>query len=145
MEGGGIIMANRYGVRERGMALRLYLEGYSLTRIEKATGIPIFTISNWCKRYNWQGKLGEYAQKAENIMVESSFNIKKKELHKIEEMVEYLTNELKVAKLPTKDKLVSNIIEYQKLALLLKGVATDSKKVEVEHSGNVSVKLEDLL
>jgi transposase len=125
--------------------MNLYLTGKSAKEIQLVTNIPADTIQDWIGKYNWKQKEKEIQQRLEEQSVDTIVQYKEQFMEMLEVTIKDLQSKIELSKNPTSDKLYHVLLEYQKLALSLKGIQFDQKQVSVEHKGNVTVKLEDLV
>jgi uncharacterized protein YjcR len=134
-----------YGVGDKATALKMYLDGKSVTEISKILGITYHNVLNWSKEDDWARKKEKVVDKLQEAVIEDLVAYKRKKITELEGMVSFLLKEMENSKNPTKDKLANSIVELQKLILGIQGISVDSKNVKVEHEGKINLKLEDLL
>jgi len=119
-----------YSNEEKAMALSLYLAGKSYRDITEMTGIADKTLTRWSVEGDWDVKKHEHLVLLEKTAAEDITVFKHKMVLQLEGLRDEMIRDYKLAKAPTKDKIVSGIVDVNKQLLLLKGLPTEISKTE---------------
>jgi|LSQX01.2.fsa_nt_gb hypothetical protein len=134
-----------YSNADKAMALSLWLAGKDYRDIEEQTGIHRNTLINWANDGDWEKRKEEHLSLMEKTAIQDIADFKLDMIKQLETLREALIDDFKLSKNPTKDKIVSNIIEINKQILLIRGIPTEISKTENRHKIETMVRLEDLV
>jgi len=131
-----------YSNEAKATALSLYLIGENYKEITGMTGVTDKTLTKWAAEGNWEVRKTEHLKLLQNETVVDITDFKLKMIKQLEKLRDNLIEDFSISKNPTKDKVLSGILDINKQILLLKGLPTEVSKVnqqvEVKH-----MKLED--
>jgi transposase len=129
--------------------MKLYISGMNAENIQNATDIPASTITEWITKYQWVQLKEEAEEQITSKLTEKAIDdiaeYRSQTIKDLEELVEDVKSQIKLSKNPTSDKLHKVLQDYQTMILSLKGIQLNQTKTTVEHTGKISVKLEDLV
>ncbi len=120
-----------YDRKTKEKALKLYFLGKTLTQISKVKGMPSEkTLSYWRTKEDWNSKRKETNKKTAEKLIENVSDFKASMIEELVDIKSKLLAQFEDSPNPTKDRLADSIIKLQQQELLLRGEATEHKKVE---------------
>ena len=120
-----------YDSKSKNKAYKLFCLGKTLTEISKVKGMPSTNIlSKWKAQYDWSSRRNKIDKKTAEKIDENVADYKAKMISELCGIKSILLDEISKCLNPTKDKIVDGIIKLQQQELLLRGEATEHKKID---------------
>lgn len=123
--------------------MRLYVGGKTIIDVSATMGIEQATLKGWRDKYRWEDIKNDINARMAKRMVDEATQIRESMVSSISQIIHDITEDIKLSKNPTKDKLYQVLQKYQEMYLQLQGITVDEKVIKHEHNGEVKVKLED--
>lgn len=122
-----------YDAKTKQKAFKMFCLGNTLTEISNVKGMPSEeTLTTWKKKQKWEEKRNKVDEKTTEKLTETLSDFKANMITEINLLKQKLLSELDNCQNPTKDKLADSLVKLQQQELLLRGEATDHKKVDAK-------------
>jgi hypothetical protein len=120
-----------YDSKTKNKAFKLFCMGKTLTEISKVKGMPSDkTLAYWRREEKWVELRGTVNTKTSEKLIEKVSDFKADMISELCDIKRILLDEMSKCLNPTKDKLADSIIKLQQQELLLRGEATERKKID---------------
>jgi hypothetical protein len=114
-------------------AFKLFCLGKSMIEISKVDGMPSpTTLVKWKAQQNWEERKQKIDNKTSEKFDEKVVDFKVNMINEINSLKQKLLVEFDNCQNPTKDKLADSLVKLQQQELLLRGEATDHKKIDAK-------------
>jgi len=120
-----------YDSRIKNKAFKLFCVGKSMKEISRSKGMPSeTTISAWRRQEEWDKRSREINNKTNAKLAENIVDFKSSMITELCDIKRQLLEEMPKCLNPTKDKIANTLIKLQQQELLLRGEATEHKKID---------------